>query len=139
MDERTKNTSYDHIFAYTTPHVLADQTKSISEGLETVLTQPTIEKGASFTAIHGDKEEASTAIHGDNEEASSIIKLEDLAKLVSQIHPRFKDLDSPEDDHVIIVDESDEDELNAKTEDTLVPRSLSPRSSQIQELMTRVN
>ncbi|GJX05616.1 hypothetical protein Tco_0191532 [Tanacetum coccineum] len=84
-----------------------DQTKSVSEGLETVLTQPTIEKGASSTTIHGDKEEA-----------SNTIKLEDLAKLVSQIQPSFKDLDSPEDDHVIIVDESDEDEPNDETEDT---------------------
>ncbi|GKF68217.1 hypothetical protein Tco_0197896, partial [Tanacetum coccineum] len=72
MDEGTKNTSYDHIFAATDPHVLADQTKSVSEGLETVLTQPTTEKGASSTAIYGDKEED-----------SSTIKLEDLAKLVS--------------------------------------------------------
>nr|GEU53280.1 retrovirus-related Pol polyprotein from transposon TNT 1-94 [Tanacetum cinerariifolium] len=85
MDEGTKNTSYNHISAGTDPHVLADQTKSVSEGLETVLTQPTIEKGASFTAIHGDKEEASTAIHGDKEDASITIKLEDLAKL-SQKH-----------------------------------------------------
>ncbi|GJS86515.1 retrovirus-related pol polyprotein from transposon TNT 1-94 [Tanacetum coccineum] len=127
MDEGTKNTSYDHIFAGTDPHVLADQTKSVSEGLETVLTQPTTEKGASSTAIHGDKEEA-----------SSTIKLEDLAKLVSQIQPSFKDLDSPEDDPVIIVDESDEDEPNAETEDTSVPRSSSPRSSQIQELTNQV-
>nr|GEX92705.1 hypothetical protein [Tanacetum cinerariifolium] len=95
-----------------------DQTKSISEGLETVLTQPTTKKGASSTAIHGDKEEASTAIHGDKEEASSTIKLEDLAKLVSQIQPSFKDLDLPEDDPIIIVGKSDEDEQNAKTEDT---------------------
>nr|GFC45380.1 hypothetical protein [Tanacetum cinerariifolium] len=74
MDEGTKNTSYDHIFA---------------------------EKGASSTAIHGDKEEA-----------FSTIKLEDLAKLVSQMQPSFKDLDLPVDDLVIIVDESDEDEPN---------------------------
>nr|GFB77280.1 hypothetical protein [Tanacetum cinerariifolium] len=47
MDEGTKNTSYDHIFA---------------------------------------------------EEASSTINLEDLAKLVSQMKPSFKDLDSPKDD-----------------------------------------
>nr|GEV47022.1 hypothetical protein [Tanacetum cinerariifolium] len=102
----------------TDPHVLADQTKSVSEGLETVLTQPTTEKEASFIDVHGDKEEASTAIHGDKEEAFSTIKLEDLAKLVSKIQPRFKDLDSPKDDPVIIVDESDEDEPNAETEDT---------------------
>nr|GEV57888.1 hypothetical protein [Tanacetum cinerariifolium] len=85
MDEGTKNTSYDHISVGTDPHVLADQTKSVSEGLEI---------------------------------ASSTIKLEDLAKLVSKIQPSFKDLDSPEDDPVIIVDESDEDDPNAKTEDT---------------------
>nr|GEV42845.1 putative reverse transcriptase domain-containing protein [Tanacetum cinerariifolium] len=84
MDEGTKNTSYDHIFAGTDSYVLADQTKSVSKGLETVLTQPTIEKGASSNVIHGDKEEAFTAIHDDKEEASSIIKLEDLAKLSLQ-------------------------------------------------------
>nr|GFA33492.1 hypothetical protein [Tanacetum cinerariifolium] len=127
MDEGTKNTSYDHISTCTDPHVLVDQTKSVSEGLETVPIQPTTNYGASFTSIHGDKEEA-----------SSIIKLEDLAKLVSQIQPSFKDLDSPEDDPVIIVDKSDEDEPNAETEDTSVPRSLSFGSSQIKELTNQV-
>nr|GEZ37417.1 hypothetical protein [Tanacetum cinerariifolium] len=53
--------------------------------------------------------------------------LEDLANPVSQIQPSFKDLDSPDDDFVIIVDESDEDEPNAKTKEPSVPRSLSPR------------
>ncbi|GJS60428.1 hypothetical protein Tco_0655212 [Tanacetum coccineum] len=43
-------------------------------------------------------------------ETSTIIKLEDLAKLVSHVQPSFKDLDSPEDDPVIIVDDSDENE-----------------------------
>nr|GFB84021.1 hypothetical protein [Tanacetum cinerariifolium] len=81
-----------------------------------------------------EKGASSTAIHGDKEEASSIIKLGDLAKLVSQIQPRFKDLDSPKDDTVIIIDKSDEVEPNAKTEDTSVPRSSSHKSSQIQEL-----
>nr|GFB96709.1 hypothetical protein [Tanacetum cinerariifolium] len=127
MDEGTKNTSYDHISAGSDLHVLTDQTKSVYEGLETVLTQPITKKGASSTAIHGDKEEA-----------SSTIKLGDLAKLVSQIQPSFKDLDSPKDDTVIIIDESDEVEPNAKTEDTSVPRSSSPRSSQIQELTNQV-
>ncbi|GJY78393.1 hypothetical protein Tco_0484194, partial [Tanacetum coccineum] len=127
MDEGTKKTSYDHIFTGTDPHVRADQTKSVNEGLETVLTQPITKKGASSNAIHDDKEEA-----------SSTIKLEDLAKLVSQIQPSFKDLDSPEDDPVIIADESDEDEPNDKTEDTSVPRSSSPKSSQIQELTKQV-
>ncbi|GJR81010.1 hypothetical protein Tco_0151795 [Tanacetum coccineum] len=134
MDEGTKNTSYDHIFAGTDPHVLADQTKSVSEGLENVLTQPIIGKGASFIARQVEEEEA-----------SNTIKLEDLAKLVSNVEPSFKDLDSPEDDHVIVVDDSDEDEedevhptLNAETKDTSVPKSSSPRSSQIQELTNQV-
>nr|GFC57293.1 hypothetical protein [Tanacetum cinerariifolium] len=47
-------------------------------------------------------------------------------------------MDSPKDDPVIIVDRSDVDEPNVETEDTSVPRSLSPRSSQIQELTNQV-
>nr|GEV20536.1 hypothetical protein [Tanacetum cinerariifolium] len=47
------------------PQLNSDQTKAVSEGLETILTQPATRKGASSTAIHGDKEEASTSIHGE--------------------------------------------------------------------------
>ncbi|GJY99763.1 hypothetical protein Tco_0517193 [Tanacetum coccineum] len=118
MNEGTKNTSYDHLFAGTDPYVLTDKTKSVSEGLETVLTQPTKGEGAN-----------SIARQVKEEEASNTIKLEDLAKLVSHVQPSFKDLDSPEDDRVIVVDDSDEDEErkrdevhptpNAETEDTL--------------------
>nr|GEW44115.1 hypothetical protein [Tanacetum cinerariifolium] len=99
------------------------------------------DKEEASTAIHGDKEEASTAIHGDKEEASSIIKLEDLAKLASQIQPSFKDLDSPKDDLVIIVDESDEDEPNAETKDTSIPRSSSPSSlpTKLKDLSSKFN
>ncbi|GJV33055.1 hypothetical protein Tco_1393455 [Tanacetum coccineum] len=82
----------------TDPHVLVEQTKSVSEWLETVLTQPIIGKGASLVASQFE------------EETSSIIKLEDLAKVVSHVQPSFKDLDSPEDDPVIFVNDSDEDE-----------------------------
>ncbi|GJY05904.1 hypothetical protein Tco_0371844 [Tanacetum coccineum] len=81
----------------TSPHVLADQTKSVSEGLETILTQPITGKGASSVASQIE------------EETSSTIKLEDLAKLVARVQPSFKDLDSPEDDPVIVVNVSDED------------------------------
>nr|GEW38325.1 hypothetical protein [Tanacetum cinerariifolium] len=133
MNEGTKNTSYDHLFAGTDPYVLADQTKSVSEGLKTVLTQPIIGKGASSIASQ------------IKEETSSTIKLEDLAKLVSYVKPSFKDLDSPEDDHVIVVDDSNEDEddevhdtENVETKDTPVPKSLYPMSSQVQELTNQV-
>ncbi|GJT78257.1 hypothetical protein Tco_1044982 [Tanacetum coccineum] len=73
MDEGTKNTSFHHISTGTDPRVLADQTKSVSEGLETVLTQPITGKGAS-----------SIARQVEEEEASNTIKLEDLAKLVNE-------------------------------------------------------
>nr|GEW16310.1 hypothetical protein [Tanacetum cinerariifolium] len=46
------------------------------------------------------------------EETSSTIKLKDLTKLVSHVQPSFKELDSPKDNPVIIVDDSDEDEEN---------------------------
>ncbi|GKC98726.1 hypothetical protein Tco_1169001, partial [Tanacetum coccineum] len=82
-------------------------------------------------------EASSIAKQVKEEEASSTIKLEDLVKLVSYVQPSFKDLDSPEDDPVIVVDDSDEDEddevhatKNVKTEDTSVPKSSSPRSFQ---------
>nr|GEV00087.1 hypothetical protein [Tanacetum cinerariifolium] len=112
-------------------HILADQTKFVSEGLEIVLTQPGIGKRAS-----------SIARQVMEEEISSTIKLEDLAKLVSNVQPSFKDMDSPKDDSIIVVDDNDEDEEadevhatpNIEIKDTLVHKSSSPRSSQIQEL-----
>ncbi|GKA24811.1 hypothetical protein Tco_0710844 [Tanacetum coccineum] len=122
MNERTKNTLFDHISAGIGPHVLADQTQSVSEGLKTVLTQPITGKRAS-----------SIARQVEEEESSRTIKLEDLVKLVLNVQTSFKDLDSPEDDPFIIVDDSDEDEedevhttTNVETEDTSVPKSSSP-------------
>nr|GEW74228.1 hypothetical protein [Tanacetum cinerariifolium] len=84
----------------------------------------------------------------EEEEASSIIKLEDLPKLVSNVQPSFKDLDAPEDDPVIVVDDSDEDEddeahttTNAKTEDTSVLKSSSPSSlpTELKDLPSKFN
>ncbi|GJT22347.1 hypothetical protein Tco_0892284 [Tanacetum coccineum] len=114
-----------------------DQTKYVSEGLETVLTQPITGKGASFIARQVEEEEA-----------SNIIKLEDQAKLVSNVQPSFKDLDSPEDDLVIVVDDSDEDEenevyltTNAKIEGTSVPKSssLSSLPTELKDLPSKFN
>ncbi|GJR93294.1 hypothetical protein Tco_0265468 [Tanacetum coccineum] len=122
------------MFNRTDPHVLAKKTQSVSEGLETILTQPTTGKRAS-----------SIARQVEEDEASRIIKLEDLAKLVSSVQPSFKDLDSPKDDPIIVVDDSDEDEeanevhatTNVKTKDTSVPKS-SSTGLQIQELTNQV-
>nr|GEZ30382.1 hypothetical protein [Tanacetum cinerariifolium] len=123
MNKGTENTSYDYLFAGTDLHALIDQTKSIGDRLETILTQPKTRKGASFIAIQVEEEEASITI-----------KLEDLTKLVSNVQPSFKDLDSHEDDHVIVVDDSDKDEeveVHTTTEDTSIPKSLSLREEHI--------
>ncbi|GJV29390.1 hypothetical protein Tco_1385838 [Tanacetum coccineum] len=113
----------------TDPHVLADQTKYISEGLETILTQPKTGKGAS-----------SIARKVEEEEASNTIKLEDLVKLVSNVQPSFKDLDSLDDNLVLVVDDNDEDEedeVHTTTKDTSVPKSSSPSlTSQVAKLKT---
>nr|GEW42191.1 zinc finger C2H2-type/integrase DNA-binding domain-containing protein [Tanacetum cinerariifolium] len=84
----------------------------------------------------------------EKEEASSTIKLEDLAKLVSNVQPSFKDLDSPEDDLVIMVDNSNEDEgdeihttTNDEIGDTSVPKSSSPSSlpTELKDLPSKFN
>nr|GEU81658.1 hypothetical protein [Tanacetum cinerariifolium] len=98
-----------------------DQTKSVSVGLEAVLTQPITGKRASLVDSK------------IKEETSNTIKLEDLEKLMSHVQPSFKDLESPEDYPVIIMNDSDEDEddevhttKNVKTKDTSVPKTSYP-------------
>nr|GEX08640.1 hypothetical protein [Tanacetum cinerariifolium] len=82
------------------------------------------------------------------EETSSTIKLEDLAKLVSHVQPSFKDLDSPKDNPIITVDDSDEDEENkvhatenVETKDSLVSKSLSSSSlpTELKDLPSKFN
>ncbi|GJU55785.1 hypothetical protein Tco_1229499 [Tanacetum coccineum] len=76
------------------------------------------------------------------------VLLEDLVKLVSNVQPSFKDLDSPEDDPVIVVDDSDEDEegkvhttTNDETKYTSVLKSLSPSSlpTELKDLPSKFN
>ncbi|GJS54083.1 hypothetical protein Tco_0627445 [Tanacetum coccineum] len=77
------------------------------------------------------------------------IKLEDLEKLVPNVKVDFKDLDSLEDDHIIVVDDSEKDEeedkneeihstINDDTEDISACIPPSPRSILIQELINQV-
>ncbi|GKA26096.1 hypothetical protein Tco_0712205, partial [Tanacetum coccineum] len=97
-------------------------------------------KNTSYDHLFTGKGASLIARQVDEEKASRTIKLEDLAKLVSNVQPSFKDLDLPEDDPVIIVesDAEEDDGIHAKTEDTSVPKSLSPKSSLIQELTNQV-
>ncbi|GJV24478.1 putative reverse transcriptase domain-containing protein [Tanacetum coccineum] len=53
----------------TDPHVLANQTQSVSEGLETILTQSITDKGAFNIAKQIEKVEASRTINDEDEEA----------------------------------------------------------------------
>ncbi|GJZ05227.1 hypothetical protein Tco_0538502 [Tanacetum coccineum] len=124
----------------TDPHVLANQTQSVSKGLESILTQSKTDKGAS-----------NIAKQVKEVEASRIIKLEDLAKLMQNVQPSFKDLNSPEDDPIIVFDDSDEDEeadkdgihatSNIEIEDASVHKSLSPSSlpTELKELPSKFN
>nr|GEY42711.1 hypothetical protein [Tanacetum cinerariifolium] len=132
-DEGTKNYTLDHIFAGNEPNVLADKTKSVSKGLETVLTTLEIRKEAKTIAKQFDE-----------------IKLEDLLKLVQNVPTDFMDPESPKDDPINVVDESkkeeDKDEgihadSNVETKHTLVPKPPSPSSLPIElkELPSKFN
>ncbi|GJT12525.1 hypothetical protein Tco_0859567 [Tanacetum coccineum] len=88
-------------------------------------------KKTSFNHISVGEETSFIARQVKEEESSRTIKLEDLAKLVLNVQTSFKDLDSPKDDHVIVVDNIDEDEedevhttTNDETEDTSAPKFL---------------
>nr|GEX17876.1 hypothetical protein [Tanacetum cinerariifolium] len=84
--KRTKECSFDLIIAC----VLVDKTKSVSEGLETILNEPEPEKDASNA------------------------EREDLSKLVHNVEVDFMDLDSLENDTPIIIQDKDEEEVHAE-------------------------
>ncbi|GJR29420.1 hypothetical protein Tco_1105652 [Tanacetum coccineum] len=90
-----------------------DQTQSVSEGLETVLTQPTTGKGAS-----------SIARQVEEEESSRTFKLDDLAKLVDE--------DKEDEVHTTI---------NTEIEDTSAPKSSSPSllPTELKDLPSKFN
>ncbi|GJV93511.1 hypothetical protein Tco_1541324 [Tanacetum coccineum] len=117
MDKGTKNYSIYHIFAGTNQHVHVEQTKYASEGLETVLTKPTTWKGASHIEQHIKKEFNTYPDLSNSADATKDIKLEESSKLVQNVEAGFMDLDSPEDEPIIVVDESEEEEEADKTED----------------------
>ncbi|GKB72483.1 hypothetical protein Tco_0933895 [Tanacetum coccineum] len=124
MNEGTKNTSYDHIIAGSNPSVLVDKTKSARDGLKTAHTT----SGENKTSRADD--------------ISRKVKLEDLSDILKDTRSAFFTPDSPTDEPIIVLDESEEDEEVAKdkdTEDTSVPPPPSPKSAQIQELMAQVH
>nr|GFC47028.1 hypothetical protein [Tanacetum cinerariifolium] len=108
-----------------------DQTKSVGDGLKTAYTDP------------GTNEESSA------DEISKKIKLEDLCNLLKDTRSTFLTPDSPQDEPIIVLDGSEEEEVVDKDKDTHVtshdvpedtsilhPPSL--KLAQIQELMAPV-
>ncbi|GKB51405.1 hypothetical protein Tco_0902158, partial [Tanacetum coccineum] len=84
------------------------------------------------------------------DEISKKIKLEDLLGLLKDTRSAFFTPDSPQDEPIIVSDESEEEEEVDKDkdthatshdipEDTSVPHLPSPKSAQIQELMAQVS
>ncbi|GJZ32167.1 hypothetical protein Tco_0577603 [Tanacetum coccineum] len=90
MDEGTKNYAPGHIFARTNLSFLVDQTKSTEDGLKTTHTNL------------GTNEESRY------DEISKKIKLEDLSDLMKDTRFAFFTPDSPQDEHIIVLDESEE-------------------------------
>nr|GEX54763.1 hypothetical protein [Tanacetum cinerariifolium] len=136
MDKGTKNYSINHIFACTYSHVLVEQTKYTREGLETVLTQHTTGKGASDIAIKIEEKFNTSLNLPSSKDTPKKIKLEDLSKLVQDLGVNFMDLDLPNDDKPIIIqDESDEEEL--PTEFLSVPTQVESIHAKIKTLSSK--
>ncbi|GJY32889.1 hypothetical protein Tco_0417358 [Tanacetum coccineum] len=105
-----------------------DQTKSAKDGLKTAHTDS------------GTNEESRA------DEISKKIKLEDLSDLLNDTRSAFFTPDSPQDEPIIISDESEEevetdndkDTSHDVPEDTSILHPPSPKSAQLQELMDQV-
>ncbi|GKC66209.1 hypothetical protein Tco_1098807 [Tanacetum coccineum] len=90
IKKELKNTSYDHLFAGTDPHVLVDQTKSISDRLDTILTQPLTRKGASSIAIQHNlelkKNKAEAALLKTQPSFPNVEQLKELLDIPSKLN-----------------------------------------------------
>ncbi|GJV28546.1 putative reverse transcriptase domain-containing protein [Tanacetum coccineum] len=96
------------------------------------------------TSKEGAHPQLSSGTRADN--ISKKIKLEDLSKFLKDTRSAFFTPDSPQDDPIIVTDESEEEEADKEDthatshnmpEDTLVSPPPSPKSAQIQELMAQ--
>ncbi|GKA11450.1 hypothetical protein Tco_0690996 [Tanacetum coccineum] len=146
-DEGPNKLSLDNIFLGTNLHVLVEKMKSTSEGLETVLTPPTIGKGDNNIAKEIKEEFNTSPDLSNSNDALKGIKLEDLSKLVQDVGVEFMNLDSPKDNEPIIVQDDSDEEVHAEkvqteepkeTVDALAPHPSSRNSIQIQELTNQV-
>nr|GEV58821.1 hypothetical protein [Tanacetum cinerariifolium] len=103
------------------PSVFVDRTRSVGDRLKT-----------DHTTSGANKESRADDI-------SQKVKLEDLSDILKDTRSAFFTPDSPTDESIIISDESEEEQNAKKDKDTeynLVPPPPSPKSAQIQELMS---
>ncbi|GKB41703.1 hypothetical protein Tco_0886645 [Tanacetum coccineum] len=84
----------------------AEADPGLSAPNDSIPQQQGMDKGTKNTSYNHIFAASSIARQVKEVEASSTIKLEDLAKLVLSMEPSFKDLDSPEDDPIIVKDDS---------------------------------
>ncbi|GJR01018.1 hypothetical protein Tco_0524002 [Tanacetum coccineum] len=108
--------AHPQISSGSNPSVLVDTTKSARDELKTAHTD------------FGTNEESR------DDDISKKIKLEDLSEILKDTRSAFFTPESLQDDPIIVTDESKEEEAK----DTSVPPPPSPKSAQIQELMTHV-
>nr|GEZ38838.1 hypothetical protein [Tanacetum cinerariifolium] len=109
--------------------VLVDKTKSARDRLK---------------AAHTD---SGTNKESRADDISKKIKLDDLSEFLKDTRSAFFTPDSPQDEPIIVIDESEEEDANEEEthdtshdmlEDTSVLHPPSPKSAQIQELMAQV-
>ncbi|GJS11044.1 reverse transcriptase domain-containing protein [Tanacetum coccineum] len=110
------------------------KTKSVSEGLEIVLTKPATRKGASYIEkeIEYAEEEFNTSpnLFG-YDDTKKEIKLGDLSKMVPNLDVDFMDLDSPKDDQPIIFEDEEEEEVHARKDDVEKSQNLKLKKEKI--------
>ncbi|GJT30423.1 hypothetical protein Tco_0910698 [Tanacetum coccineum] len=156
MDKGTQNYSLDHMFAGTNLSVFIDKTKYARDGLKTSYTKTSTnlesnktkkENKADKDVAFGDDEFNISLDLSSSDDTKKEIKLEDLSKLVQDVGTDFIDLDLPEDDEPIIVQDESDEEVHTKkvqtkepkeTKDALASHPPSPKTIKIQELRTKL-
>ncbi|GKC30524.1 hypothetical protein Tco_1037818 [Tanacetum coccineum] len=125
----SKEGAHPQLSSGSNPSVFVDKTKSVGDGLKTSYTKS------------GSNEESRA------DDLSKKIKLEDLSEFLKDTRSAFFTPDSPQDEPIIVIDESEEEKAEKEDthdtshdvpEDTSVPPPPSPKSAQNQELMAQV-
>ncbi|GJR67817.1 hypothetical protein Tco_0013882 [Tanacetum coccineum] len=158
-DEGPNKLSLDHMFARTNPSVLVDKTKSTRDGLKTAHTKTGTnlefsktekESKADEDVTFRDDEFNTSSDFSSSNDTKKEKKLKDLYKLVQDVRTDFMDLDLPEDDKPIIVQDDNDEEVHTEKVHTEEPKetadasaphppSLSSLPTEVKELPSKFN